>query len=553
MIGGSAVLALASQAAGDTAPAQAPLTRAAAVLQVGDGNQGKLDGEMRLRGPGFEQTTVVNLQNNGNSYIVLITMQSFDDPSGFWPWQCSCSSYQLSPTSPPQQVANLVRLTSYKGNGERLCNHPKAATDGQNIVWTYGSDYMSNRTQTYAGAIDYMCRTLVAPVLVSNTPNENSGAPDIAYNSNGMFTAGYLATGGNNDTSYAFGLTLSKQDVVYSLTKTWQMPIVAPSNIGRPTIATTANRSFFCASKGNNRPAEQGIECAWLNPVDGTTLWKNVVVQPDRNAMQAMTGGYFGQPTLAKISDTRFALNAIESNAGGRNTNLKGSNLAHLYMLDAAGDAIVNNANAPGLAAHQTHSAVCAGSYGVSGEQTTAVISAAPTGIGRAEMIFVNYDQTQKAFSYDQNANKWPINWYGDSGHLANWYGRNPMRQGRDFLRCIGNVQNPGHGRPDGYMRDVETFFVAAVSGRVPGDYKNSLFLSLIPGKVDTVATPENPVPADTPPVPATDNTDQTPPATNTHASNGCSCNTPGQTSGNLAGGLVLFGLVLLGVRRRRS
>ena len=40
---------------------------------------------------------------------------------------------------------------------------------------------------------------------------------------------------------------------------------------------------------------------------------------------------------------------------------------------------------------------------------------------------------------------EWVVGAYnGDSGYIANKYGQNPNTQGRDFLRCIGNVPNPG-------------------------------------------------------------------------------------------------------------
>ena len=37
---------------------------------------------------------------------------------------------------------------------------------------------------------------------------------------------------------------------------------------------------------------------------------------------------YYNQPTIAKIGENQFALMAIESNGTGKNTNIKGSNVA---------------------------------------------------------------------------------------------------------------------------------------------------------------------------------------------------------------------------------
>jgi MYXO-CTERM domain-containing protein len=126
------------------------------------------------------------------------------------------------------------------------------------------------------------------------------------------------------------------------------------------------------------------------------------------------------------------------------------------------------------------------------------------------------------------------------------------MRQGRDFLRCIGDVPNPGYHVEGGYMKDVKSFFVAPVPGRVPGDYKNSLFLSFVPGQADQVLTPQNPAPADQPPAPTTDNSGN---QTNTApaSTSGCACSTPGtrSDSGTMLGGLALVGLVIGAVRRK--
>jgi MYXO-CTERM domain-containing protein len=172
-------------------------------------------------------------------------------------------------------------------------------------------------------------------------------------------------------------------------------------------------------------------------------------------------------------------------------------------------------------------------------------------------------------------ANQWPIGYYGDSGHIANIYGQNPNTQGRDFLRCIGDVPNPGHGVSGGYLSNVESFFVAPHAGRIPGDPKNALFLSLVPGKTDkpvVVAPPEEvepPIEAG-----ATVTTGSGDPSTGVTTGSGgqggndstgsfgeaqpasCSCSAPGSastpTSGSL-GGLAALGLAIAIVARRRE
>jgi len=532
---------------------------AAQVISVASGaNRGRIDGEMRLRYPGFEQSTVVH----SKGHIVVITMEAVAE-KGKAPVQCSCSSYKLRPDGAPQQVVDLKRLTEY-GRGERACNHPKAAADENgNIVWGYGSDSMNNeenRPDTYAGIINEKCEQLAAPQMVSIRRNANDGAFDIDYLGGGKFVAGYYSDGGDpttgfpapgGDYSVAMGLQVAQDGVLPTLTRTWITPVVTPTAIGRPTIAAvSADRALLCAAKGPNRPSDH-VECGLLDTNTGTVLWKNQIASGDRQKRI-----YFNQPTIAKLADNRFALMAIESNGQGKMTNnVKGANIAHMYMLERNGDAINVASEIVGAAAHQTHASLCTGAYGEAGTPSVSVFSAAPTGVGRAAMVMVGYDEATKAFKYDPKADLWPAAWYGDSGHLANWYGRNPMRQGRDFMRCIGNVPNPGYHVPNGYMADVKSFFVGAVHGRVPGDAKNSLFLSLVPGQMDKKPAPQNPVPAGQAP-----NLDPNANANaNTDAPSaddgGCGCATPGKTTHN--GALAALGLVALGAivsyRRRRG
>ncbi|MFS8067815.1 MAG: hypothetical protein ACMG6S_15745, partial [Byssovorax sp.] len=436
-------------------------------------------------GAGNEQPSSVVLQKNGMTYVVTVYMSS-NVPTGDRPWQCKCSSVALDPEQGPAVVADQVQLTNY--DGDRPCNHPMAATDGEHVVWTFGSD-RNNQTNvsTYVGALDEMCKTEVAPKRVSENANNNEGAPDISYNGNGRFTAGYLSTN-TNDTSFALGLTLKSEGGVVSLDKTYLKGIVTPSNIGRPAIvAATPERSLFCAAKGDNRPPEDGIECAWLEAGTGKVLWKQILA-----ASQPALKKYMNQPSVAMLDYGRFAVNLQESNGDGKKTNTKGANTSHLYVIEPSDSGFIEKAHKVGLGSYQTHAAICSGRYGVEGKRHVAIMGAPITGVGLPGIQMASYETTTDLVA--DKANQWPIGYYGDSGHLANIYGQNPKTQGRDYLRCIGDVPNPGHGVAGGYMSNVETFFVAPHAGRVPGDPKNALFLSLIPGKTDkpvVVAPPE--------------------------------------------------------------
>lgn len=553
-------------------------SNAAQVTLVASGaKRGRIDGDMRLRYPGFEQTTIVA----SKGHLVLITMESVQEPNR-GPVQCSCSSYELRADGPPREVVSLKRLTDYN-NGERTCNHPKAAADENgNIVWLYGSDgpvngQNQNRPNTYAGILNEKCEHLAAPQMVSIPRDANDGAPDVSYLGNGNFVAGYYSDGGGDedgegfptpggDYSVAMGLAVKGGALLPTLERTWIAPVVTPTNIGRPTLAAlSADRAIFCAPKGPNRPSDS-VECALINTAGGAEITPEARILTKTEFFkggQGQGGGngggngggrkYFNQPTVVKVSDNQIALMAIESNGMGKGTNIKGTNTAHMMMIERNGDVLVPGNQISGVGAHQTHASICVGGYGEQGAPAVGVFSAAPTGIGRAAMAMVQIDGASKTFKYDPAQDLWPAAWYGDSGHLSNWYGRNPMRQGRDYLRCIGGVENPGYHQPNGYMADVKTFFAAAVHGRIPGDEKNSLFLSLVPGHMDKKVLPQNPVPAgETPDLePDTSNANANAPKSDS----GCGCATPGSTNGTgtaaLAGVAAALGIVIS--RRRRN
>lgn len=557
----------------DTAVDQAPVTfkpsSAAQVTLVASGaKRGRVDGEMRLRYPGFEQTTVVA----SKGHIVLITMESVDEPNR-GPVQCSCSSYELRPDGAPREVVSLKRLTDYN-NGERTCNHPKAAADENgNIVWLYGSDYNNNRPNTYAGILNEKCEHVAAPQMVSIPRDANDGAPDVSYLGNGNFVAGYYSDGGGDedgqgfptpggDYSVAMGLSVKQGGLLPTLERTWIAPVVTPTQIGRPTIAALSpDRAIYCAPKGPNRPSDS-VECALLNTAGGAevlpesrVLTKNEFFRGGKGDGTGGGGGggrkYFNQPTVVKLNDNQIALLAIESNGMGKGTNIKGTNVAHMMMIERNGDTLIPGSEIVGAAAHQTHASICTGGYGEQGATAVGVFSAAPTGIGRASLAMVQFDNATKTFKYDEKADLWPAAWYGDSGHLSNWYGRNPMRQGRDFMRCIGGVENPGYHQPNGFMADVKTFFVGAVHGRIPGDEKNSLFLSLVPGHMDKKPAPQNPVPAGETPNLDPDSTPKTDNGPKNDSA--CGCSTPGAaTPGGTVALMGVLGAIGIVISRRR-
>ncbi|HVY45805.1 MAG TPA: MYXO-CTERM sorting domain-containing protein [Minicystis sp.] len=563
---------------GTLLPATAAYADSAAFLKLQYGVGGPVsDGGHALKdaGPGTEQSTVTYLTKNGKTYIVTIWMSSMVSESDR-NWQCKCNSVEVGPMG-PGVVVDSRQLTH--GHSERPCNHPIATSDGKHVVWVYGSDTNTSQhnVATYAGVVDEMCQSVVDPVRVSDDDNKNEGAPDIAYNGNGQFTSGYLSGG---QTTYAIGLKLSDDGTNVSLHRNYKTAVVNPANIGRPAIvAASATRSLLCAAKGDNRPPEDGVECAWLDATSGSIMWKDIIA-----ASNPGNHVYMNQPSVALLDYGRIAINVQQSDGNGKNTNQMGTDLSHLYVIEPNDQSYEMKDTKMGMSpiGYDKHAAICSGSYGESGETRIAVMGASPTGVGLPGVQFASYS-TDTGLVADKSLDFWQVAPYGDSGYLSNIYGENPHDQGRDFLRCVGNFRNPGYGVKGGFLENAETLIIMGVSGRVPGEPKNALFLSFIPGKVKakSMAPPGQPLDVTngwTPPSSGSGNpTGGTNPTGGmgggsstgggeggngdsptggfkTDQANGCSVSTPGsssQSSGFAA--LAALGLGILVSRRRRE
>jgi MYXO-CTERM domain-containing protein len=413
-----------------------------------------------------------------------------------------------------------------------------------------------------------MCKVTSAPIRISENNNNNEGAPAGVFNQtmggDSYFTFGYLSQGGD-DISYARGLVLHADG---TLEKTYLTNVVTPANIGRPTIAaTSADRSMFCAAKGDNRPPEVGIECAYLDAISGDITTKSVVAHSDENAEPKI---YMNQPQLALMDNGRVALQVVQSDGAGKNNNNKGANLDHLYMFQPSDTAFEELDHIKNIGPYQSHPTICSGKFGVDGKMTVAMLDESITGVGLPGMQMAPYDATTKTFSkLDKFGQLWMVGFHGDSGYLANLYGQNPNTQGRDFLRCLGDVPNPGHGVEGGYMPTVETFFVAPHSGRQAMEKKNALFVSFVPAKVDVPVDPAPPEPVDQGATTSGDDPTtgasgdpvhdpsggQTPPTSSQfpgQAKSGCACSTEGNGDSGAAGALALVGLAMVFASRRR-
>jgi MYXO-CTERM domain-containing protein len=467
---------------GYVAPADAAYP---AVLQLAPGIGGPKE---KNGGPGHEQIHAAVFQKDGKQYVVSVYMSSNVDQNKDGYWQCKCSSVLMDPIVGPTTVQDQVQLTH--NGGTRPCNHPRIASNGADYgVWTYGTNDQNGNTRTFVQGINEKCELQTKRLRISEDNNQNEGAPHIEFVGGKMFVAGYLSTANNaNDAMYLVGVNGDNAGGTGTVEKTWITKTVAPSNIGRPAIVPAgADKVFACASKGNNRPPEDGVECALVSAIDGTVIHKQLIAKSDENA-----GIYYNQPTVARLSDNVFAVQVLESNGlGKKNKDLKGSNTPHLYVFQVSDASFSQMSYVDKVGAYPTHSAICGGQYGEKGDTYIAVMGASPTGLGQPGIQFVSYNKG--AINVDKANDLWTVGFYGDSGRLSNLYGPNPNTQGRDFPLCIGNVKNPGFGVKNGYMADVETFFLAPHSGNNGVEPKNGAYISFVPGKTSAPVVPQPP------------------------------------------------------------
>src|SRR5262249_14883809 len=265
--------------------------------------------------------------------------------------------------------------------------------------------------------------------------------------------------------------------------------------VGRPAIATSGTKALICAPKGLNRPPEQGVACAWIDGISGEAYFRDRIVifsDPANNV-------YMNQPSLAPLGTGRFALQVIESTGPqDKKAHRKGVSRTHLYVLepsdtDGPGAAGVK-ASVSGVGVFQTHTAIISGKYGEKGERHVGLFEAPITGGGVPVLSFLGYDAGGQKWRPLDERDQWIVGpGSGDSGNLANQYGANPSTHGRDLIRGIGDVPNPGAGLKGGWMSQVKSFFVLPYAGRQSVGQKNALFLSFVPG--ETLPLPPDPRP----------------------------------------------------------
>ncbi len=406
-----------------------------------------------------------------------------NDNNGYW--EGKTAIIQLSATAPPT-VVSTQQMTNF--SGDRPFNHPRlaapvdaAGNPGDYVVVNFASTMDDpNTTNQYVMVVDSMGKAVTKPLDVGQKDGNNHGAAEMHFvstDANGVdhFVGGYLH---NNNDSYAFGLdvTMDAQGN-YQVKKTWENLFTRPANIGRPTIAVTApDRITACAAKGNNRPPEDGIQCAVIDATNGQTITKAIVAPSKPNQKIFMN-----QPTIRPIGNGICVLGAVMSDGQGRNKNghFLGANTSMAYTMDCNTLAIKDTASA--IAPFQRHATITDTLFGSQGNTFIGSLGCSSTSAGGAGLQLIGVDSVGK-MTVDKVNNLLPVMWQCDTAWLSYKGLRNPNNQGRDFLHTLGSVPNPGYQNPNGWMPEASHFAVTLVPAPVDTNAnRNSVFMSFVP------------------------------------------------------------------------
>lgn len=512
---------------------------------------------MEKNGGTHEHGVVTQYFKNGKSIVQTVYM-SPNVPAGEEYWQCKCSSFEVTEDG-FKPIASDVQITHNVG-GYRNCNRPAIAgfSDSEGIeggvVIAYGTDYMDpNTTSLWAGTLDEYCNWTQPEMMISNTPDNDNAGPDMEYlgyddvSMKHRFVASSFENGGGGR-AWAYGLEvgLDIDTNVQEMNSTFRSVAYSNLNIARQSLAVIDyDRVLYCGPYGNTRPPNMGVLCTIVDANDGDVLNEMLIAEslPNQDI-------YMNDPQVAALDYNRFAIKYSMSNGAGRKTNDKGASLARVAFWEITdnNEFILKDQENDLDAPFQTHAAMCSGMYGdpaTESAQSFALLTAPPTGVGQGMLHTMKWT-AESGFA---QLTQWIISEVGDSGEQSNMYGANPNNQGRNFINCIGNVENPGYGIEGAFMPTVKSFFVSTMSGKKPGEGKNSQFLTASPALHDPTGTVGPPSGSSG----SGDSSGSGSSGGQGESSGACAMSDAGADNNGTMAALVLLGLGLAAARRRRE
>jgi MYXO-CTERM domain-containing protein len=528
------------------------------------------------------------------------------------PSQVKCSSVKMNPSGAPTIQADQVPYdftndSNREGTPSLSCE--KSGPNKGRCLVGYGANRKNgnNNTQTWGLVIDSAtCKDLTGGeshhVRLNADQNNNEGAPRSVFDDQqNIHVFAYYSN--NNNATYGELVQIVPQTNAdggtFTVKQLSNPQKLQTSNIGRASIVVMPGqkRALYAACKGTQRPCEGGNQVYYLNTDVNAlvnkqmpVLWKSVLVQakPDPNNIGGVdglpgplggNGVYPARPQLTLGDNGEVHIISWLSNGAGRRRNSKGGADNHILLFKPDDTGPHPSFSALNLALESNHLGACAAHVGVAGSEvnTAAVFGMPSTAYGAASLSYIQHDST--SFSLHSAAAVSSVN--ADGAYLSNMAGENPNTQGGGHPHCVGDVPNVGYGVSGGFMPHVKSFVLApwvgrkgwgatapmvlAANGKMLPEDRNALYLTFVAGVRDAV----QPAPPAPPAPPVVTNPGQSPgsgsggngnngtpgtpgtPGSSGHFTSGCSVAVGGGES-STGGALILFGLALLVVARRR-
>lgn len=325
--------------------------------------------------------------------------------------------------------------------------------------------------------IDLISVGTKAGIAIDN-PDNQRGPHKIVPISDDSFLVG---TQYNNQSQEVFRITVAANGTV---SMNWLERYSNNAVHNRPQVSYTAGapEGYMTAIECNAQPANVGIRLTKFDVNTGKTITTKVVVAAD-----PAKNRYVSEPHIVDLGDRvglLYGITALARPKQGNNGHAGGANVSHLALynktdLAQIGEPLVAPAN------YQRHPGAFSMKYGAGEQRAIGVISGSSTGTakGLLQVIPLNPDGT---LGTKDPLKVYTVSTYSDVANLQARGKRNPNNQAKGFINGVGDVPNPGFGKPGGFYPEVKSFSFSTVTGYSGPDamakgLKESLWLSLVP------------------------------------------------------------------------
>ena len=234
----------------------------------------------------------------------------------------------------------------------------------------------------------------------------------------------------------------------------------------RGTILPTGDPAMVaaCWTAGNTQPPNRGVRCAGIatanqGNIEDRLMWRQYLMRKEGEQ-------YRTQIRMANVLDAQGNPSNMvlaeyeELNKRRRREKGAATRMVTMVQFTQAGmDVLTLPETGFAVAQDVTHGTNCSTLWGTDGQESPALflVSGSINGnpISQASAQTLSFNTTTRevisgrTFSLGTNQ---------DVAWLSNIYGNNPQTQGRNFVQCVPNIQNPGYGVANGFMSEVKTF-----------------------------------------------------------------------------------------------